>query len=129
MLLPLIISLYLASDTTVKDTMRTDTMREVTIYSPQGLPVKKAIDRSLKKKREGETHIPTVSDIINKLSPTLNDKILHPFAFNDRKREKRRKKRLLNLDHFEKLKTFNELLMDAYIEQMREDSIEKAKQQ
>jgi len=126
MLLPLLISLALATDTLQKDSMRTDTMREVVVYSPQGLPVNKALDRSLKRWKEGQVNIPSVGKMLEKLSPGINDKITHPFAIKDRKREKRRKQRLRSLEHFEQVKTFKDLLYEAYIQQMREDSIERA---
>jgi len=126
MLLPLLISLALATDTLQKDSMRTDTMREVVVYSPQGLPVNKALDRSLKRWKEGQVNIPSVGEMLEKLSPGINDKITHPFAIKDRKREKRRKQRLRSLEHFEQVKTFKDLLYEAYIQQMREDSIERA---
>lgn len=126
MLLPLLISLALATDTLQKDSMRTDTMREVVVYSPQGLPVNKALDRSLKRWKEGQVNIPTAGELLEKLSPGINDKITHPFAIKDRKREKRRKQRLRGLEHFDQVKTFKDLLYEAYIQQMREDSIERA---
>ena len=126
MLLPLLISLALATDTLQKDSMRTDTMREVVVYSPQGLPVNKALDRSLKRWKEGQVNIPSVGKMLEKLSPGINDKITHPFAIKDRKREKRRKQRLRSLEHFDQVKTFKDLLYEAYIQQMREDSIERA---
>ncbi len=126
MLLPLLISLALATDTLQKDSMRTDTMREVVVYSPQGLPVNKALDRSLKRWKEGQVNIPSVGKMLEKLSPGINDKITHPFAIKDRKREKRRKQRLRSLEHFDQVKTFKDLLYEAYIQQMQEDSIERA---
>ena len=126
MLLPLLISLALATDTLQKDSMRTDTMREVVVYSPQGLPVNKALDRSLKRWKEGRVNIPSVGKMLEKLSPGINDKITHPFAIKDRKREKSRKHRLRGLEHFDQVKTFKDLLYEAYIQQMREDSIERA---
>ena len=125
MLLPLLISLALATDTLQKDSMRTDTMREVVVYSPQGLPVNKALDRSLKRWKEGQVNIPSVGKMLEKLSPGINDKITHPFAIKDRKREKSRKQRLRGLEHFDQVKTFKDLLYEAYIQQMREDSIER----
>lgn len=125
MLLPLLISLALATDTLQKDSMRTDTMREVVVYSPQGLPVNKALDRSLKRWKEGRVNIPSLGKVLEKLSPGINDKITHPFAIKDRKREKSRKNRLRALEHFDQVKTFKDLLYEAYIQQMREDSIER----
>jgi len=126
MLLPLLISLALATDTLQKDSMRTDTMREVVVYSPQGLPVNKALDRSLKRWKEGRVNIPSLGKVLEKLSPGINDKITHPFAIKDRKREKSRKHRLRGLEHFDQVKTFKDLLYEAYIQQMQEDSIERA---
>ena len=126
MLLPLLISLALATDTLQKDSMRTDTMREVVVYSPQGLPVNKALDRSLKRWKEGRVNIPSLGKVLEKLSPGINDKITHPFAIKDRKREKSHKHRLRGLEHFDQVKTFKDLLYEAYIQQMREDSIERA---
>ena len=71
-------------------------------------------------------NIPSLGKVLEKLSPGINDKITHPFAIKDRKREKSRKQRLRGLEHFDQVKTFKDLLYEAYIQQMREDSIERA---
>ena len=71
-------------------------------------------------------NIPSLGKVLEKLSPGINDKITHPFAIKDRKRDKSRMKRLRGLEHFDQVKTFKDLLYEAYIQQMREDSIERA---
>ena len=108
-----------------QDSIRTDTLREVTVRPREKLPVEEAIDKSLQRQRG--IGVPTVGDILEKLSPGINDKITHPFAIKQRKKERRKKRSMKALDDFSKVKTFDELLREAYENQMRVDSLEQLK--
>ena len=106
------------------DSLRTDTLHEVTVRAGKHIPLPgMVVNPSLK----GEVvPPPSLGTILEKLSPGINDKITHPFAIKQRKKERRRKRSLKALDDFDKVKSFDELLHEAYLRQMREDSIEKA---
>ena len=69
---------------------------------------------------------PSLGTILEKLLPGINDKITHPFAIKQRKKERRKKRSLKALEDFDKVKTFDELLREAYRLQMREDSLQRA---
>lgn len=55
----------------------------------------------------------TLSDLVNKISPNLTDKIMHPFGFKERRRAKKRKKVQKILNDFDRTKTFDELVREA----------------
>ena len=65
----------------------------------------------------------SMGDVLERLSPGLNDKITHPFAFKQRKQERRHKRWMQRIDELDRVRTFDELLREAYIQQMYEDSI------
>ncbi|MBP5772388.1 MAG: hypothetical protein J6W75_13760 [Bacteroidaceae bacterium] len=113
------------ADSLAADSLRTDTLREVTVRPNSKLPVEEAIDRSIQQ-RFGGVKVPSLGEVLEKLLPGINDKITHPFAIKARRREKRRKRSLKSLEDYDKEKTFNELLRDAYRQQMLEDSLTKA---
>lgn len=108
-----------------QDSIRTDTLREVVVLPLRRLPIEGVIDEALKRKQQ--PHVPTVSDVLEKLSPGIMDKVMHPFAFKKRKRERRKRKQLETLEDYGKVKTFDEQLREAYEQQMREDSLENLK--
>ena len=88
----------------------TDTLREIVIFPDSLLPVERII-----RERQGQQKtikVPSVSDILNRISPTLNDKIMHPFAFKQRKHDRRRKKHQQVLEEYSRVKTFDELLRE-----------------
>ena len=85
------------------------------------LPIEDVLDESLK--RQQPPHVPTISEVLEKISPGLNDKIMYPFAVKERRREKRKKQYMKTLEDYSKVKTFNELLREAYEQQLREDSL------
>ena len=66
---------------------------------------------------------PKLGDILEKLSPGLNDKITHPFAIKARRRERRHAKAMKALEQLDRVKTLDELLREAYDRQMLEDSL------
>jgi len=91
---------------------RVDTLREVEVVAPGRISgLEDAIRQSLQ--RMGVPRSMSLGDVINKISPGLTDKILHPFAFKDRKREKKRKKVKKILEDFDNTKTFDELVREA----------------
>ena len=69
----------------------------------------------------------SLGDIIEKVAPGLQDKMLHPFAIKQRKSERRKKKMRQVLENYDRQKTFNELLDEAVKRQQMED--ERAKRE
>ena len=114
----------LRTDSAQADSLRTDTLHEVTVRAGKHIPLPGMVINPNKK--DEVIPPPSLGSILEKLSPGLNDKITHPFAIKQRKKERRRKRSLKALEEFDKIKTFDELLHEAYLQQMREDSIEKA---
>ncbi len=108
------------------DTFRIDTLREVMVKGDSILPVMEAIMKSLKAHPIPKSP-PNLGEILNKYAPGLQDRITHPFAIKDRKREKRKRKHKKILEDYEHIKTFNDLLREAYMQLQLEDSLEKAK--
>ena len=120
----LILSLQLdtirvASD--VRDSIPSDTLREVIVLPSRRLPIENVIDESLK--RYTQPSVPTFSDVLEKIKPGLNDIVTHPFAFKQRRREKRKRHALKLLEDYDRVRTFEELVREAYEQQMREDSL------
>ncbi|MBQ7443932.1 MAG: hypothetical protein IJS59_08745 [Bacteroidaceae bacterium] len=106
-------------------TVQGDTLREVIIDGDRELPIEEAVRRSI----GNEPRQMSLGDVLDRLSPGLNDKILHPFAFKQRQRERRRRRWLERIETIDKVPTFDELLREAYERQMREDSLARAAQQ
>lgn len=103
-------------DTLVADSVRTDTLKEVVVVGgePQ---VSKAIGRSIEAWKKSQPRVKSFGDVLEKLSPGLNDKITHPFAFKQRKMERKRKRTKKILEHYDRVKTFDELLRESIREQ------------
>ena len=106
----------------LSDSLRTDTLREVVIRPDTVLPVVKAIDEALQRNPVPRTM--SLADVLEKLSPGLNDKITHPFAFKQRQKERRHRRLVKVLEEYEHYKTFDDLLREAYERQMMEDSLQ-----
>lgn len=105
------------------DSLHVDTLREVTVRAGRHIPLPGMV---INPNKQGEVlPPPSLGSILEKLSPGLNDKITHPFAIKQRKKERRRKRSLKALDDFSRVKTFEELLYEIYERQMREDSLER----
>lgn len=115
----------LACDTLQHDSLHTDTLRELEVRPDSVLPVKRALEKTIGRSKGPRSM--SLGDVIEKLSPGLNDKITHPFAIKQRKSERRKKKLLKALEHYESTKTFNELLDEAVRRQQFED--ERAKRE
>ena len=94
-------------------TMRSevDTLREIVVRPDSSLRVTDAIDKSLKRKRQ--PHNMSLGDVLDKLSPGLQDKITHPFAVKDRKRDRKHKRDRQILKEYDSSKTPNDLLKEA----------------
>ncbi|MBE6253987.1 MAG: hypothetical protein E7105_00490 [Prevotella sp.] len=105
------------------DGIPTDTLREVIIIPDSLLPVDRVIRESLG--QEQVIKVPKVSDVLDRLSPGLSDKIMHPFAIKERKRERRMQRHLKVMEEYSRVKTFDELLRDAYEQQILEDSLQR----
>ena len=91
---------------------RIDTLKEVEIVAPGRISgLEDALRQSLER-MQGPS-VPSLSDVLNKISPGLMDKILHTFAIKDRRRAKRRKKVQKVLDDFNNTKTFDDLVREA----------------
>jgi len=82
-----------------------DTLRSVVI-TPKGLPIGKLNPFSF----DIMPSTPSLGDI---LGSSVADKIMHPFAFLQRKKERHRKKMAKILKQYDLTKTNNELLRDA----------------
>ncbi|MBQ0049361.1 MAG: hypothetical protein KBT12_03855 [Bacteroidales bacterium] len=70
-----------------------DTLREVTVRPDSGgirLPVSNAIRESLK--LQGWAQQNSLNGILQRHAPMLHDQIMHPFAFKERKRIRKKKK-------------------------------------
>ena len=103
----------------------TDTLKEVVVRPDSLLPVDRVLKETLKKYKQPS--VPTISDLLEKIKPGLNDIIMHPTAFKQRRKEKRTKRMLKTLNNYDRVRTFDELLREAYEQQMKEDSIARLK--
>lgn len=122
----LLLSFILLSDSLAvsaeqADSIRTDTLQEVTVLPLRRLPIEDALRESLD--RQENLHVPTLSEILEKNRPGLLDVIMHPFAFKQRKREKRNRQSMKVLEEYDRVRSFDELIREAYEKQMLEDSL------
>ena len=107
-----------------RDSVRTDTLREVEVRGDSVLRVNDAIRKAMERERQGRGGYPSVSDVIGSRA---TDKIMHPFAIKDRKREKKHARDAKILRQYEeamRVKTFEELLDEAIRQQAIEDGKE-----
>ncbi len=103
------------------DSLRTDTLKEVVVDGKRNgkLPVMDAID---KRELIQPRHLP-LGEILEKVAPELQDKMLHPFAVKQRKRERHKKKMRKVLEHYNEVKSFHDLLEEAVKRQEMEDEL------
>ena len=124
---PLLLSFVMMTDSLENrpqdDGIPTDTLREVIIIPDSLLPVDRVIRESLG--QEQVIKVPKVSDVLDRLSPGLTDKVMHPFAIKERKHERRMQRHLKVMEEYSRVKTFDELLRDAYERQILEDSLQR----
>ena len=106
------------------DSLRVDTLRQIEVQGDSVLRVNEAIRRAAERENNLRIGYPSVSDV---LGPRITDRIMHPFAIRDRKREKKHARDRKILEEYEQLnriKTFEELLDEAIREQAIEDGKE-----
>lgn len=106
------------------DTVRVDTLREVEVREDSVLRVNDAIRKAIGKENATRIGTMSVSDV---LGSRVTDKIMHPFAVKDRKREKKHARDRKILEEYEQIgrvKTFEELLDEAIRQQAIEDGKE-----
>jgi len=117
--------LFLTTDSIPDSTNqeRVDTLRQVIVKGETKSPLEKAIESSLKRKKQPKTM--GLGDVLEKVSPGLNDKILHPFAIKDRKRDRKHKRDKKILDEYDRIVTFEDLLNEAVQRQQLEDEAER----
>ena len=112
-------------DSVSRDTrMRVDTLRQVEVRADSQLRVNDAIRQTLERERAARIGTMSVSDVIGS---KLTDKIMHPFAFKERRREKKHARDRQILKEYEELgrvKSFEELLDEAIRKQAIEDGKE-----
>lgn len=108
----------------LRDTTHVDTLRQVEVRGDSVLRVNEAIRQSIGRENATRIGYPSVSDV---LGPRITDKIMHPFAVKDRKRDKkhaRDRKILQEYEEMNRVKTFEELLDEAIRKQAIEDGKE-----
>ena len=101
-----------------------DTLQEVEVRGDSILRVNEAIRQALGREQSTRIGYPSVSDV---LGARVTDKIMHPFAIKDRKRDKKHARDRKILEEYEQLtrvKTFEELLDEAIRKQAIEDGKE-----
>ena len=102
----------------------TDTLKEVQVVAPSSMAgLQDAIRQSME--RMGVPRTPNMGEVIDKISPGLTDKILHPFAFKDRKKARKHQRDKKILDEYDRIITFEDLLREAVAKQQLEDEAEK----
>jgi len=107
-----------------KDSVRVDTLRQVEVRADSTLRVNEALRQTLERERVARIGTKSVSDV---LGSKVTDVIMHPFAFKERKREKKHARDRKTLEEYEQLlrvKTFEELLDEAIRQQAIEDGKE-----
>ena len=106
---------------------RVDTLRQVEVRADSLLRINESLRQTIERERAARVGTLSASDL---LGSKLTDKILHPFAVKERRREKKHARDRKILDEYEKLervKTFEELLDEAVRQQAIEDGKEPPK--
>ena len=105
-----------------------DTLREVVVKADSVSRLHEAIQSTLAREKAKELHIPNLAEILEKLFPGINDKITHPFAIKERRRERKHKRDRKLLDAYDKVRTFDDLLLEAIERQKLEDARLRSKE-
>ena len=108
----------------MNDSVLVDTLRQVEVRGDSLLRVNEAIRQTIEREKAARVGTLSVSDVIGSRA---TDKILHPFAVKDRKRDKKHARDRKILEEYEQLgrvKTFEELLDEAIRKQAIEDGKE-----
>lgn len=110
---------------TVRDTfvVVNDTLQEIKVKAKKELPVADAIGKSLGNAPK-QPRSKGISDIIG---AKANDKIMYPFAWKERRKEKNKKRTQQTIKKLETAKSYEDELTEAINRQLREDSIAEAK--
>ena len=103
--------------------VKTDTLKEIEITAKKELRIMEVLEQTRKKQRK-QPGQKSISDVIGSKT---TDYIMHPFAIKDRKKERRQKKAQEALDKLDAAQTYEDELTNAINQQLREDSIAKAK--
>jgi len=106
------------------DSLRVDTLPQVEVRADSILRINEALRKTLEREKAARIGTKSVSDVIGSRA---TDKILHPFAVKDRKREKKHARDRKIMEEYETLgrvKTFEELLDEAIRQQAIEDGKE-----
>lgn len=106
---------------------RVDTLRQVEVLADSQLRVNNAIRMTLEREKAARVGALSVSDV---LGSKLTDKIMHPFAVKERRREKKHahdRRALEEYEQLDRVKTFEELLDEAIHQQAIEDGKELSK--
>lgn len=114
--------------TMANDTVLADTLIEVEVRADSSLRINEAIRQTMENERKARIGTKSVSDVIGSKA---TDKIMHPFAVKDRKRDKkhaRDRKILAEYEELLRVKTFEELLDEAIRQQDLEDAQKAAEQ-
>lgn len=101
----------------------TDTLGEVSVKADNSLRVVDAINKSL---NNGLTQ-PRQKSVSDILGSKATDYIMHPFAWRERKKEKKHKKDKEAILKLDAAKSYEDELTEAINRQLREDSIAAAK--
>ena len=71
-----------ARDSARRDSLRADTLREVVVRPDSVLPVVRVLEKTVGRSRGPRSM--SLGDVIEKVAPGLQDKMLHPFAIKQR---------------------------------------------
>ncbi len=118
----------LAFSAPMGDSLLVDTLRQIEVRGDSMLRVNNAIRQTIEREKAARIGTLNVSDVIG---GKVTDKIMHPFAIKDRKRDKkhaRDRKVLEEYEQMSRVKTFEELLDEAIRQQAIEDGKEPPKQ-
>lgn len=118
----------LAFSAPMGDSLLVDTLRQIEVRGDSMLRVNDAIRQTIEREKAARIGTLNVSDVIG---GKVTDKIMHPFAIKDRKRDKkhaRDRKVLEEYEQMSRVKTFEELLDEAIRQQAIEDGKEPPKQ-
>lgn len=103
----------------------TDTLGEVSVKADKSLRVVDAINKSL---NNGLTQ-PRQKSVSDILGSKATDYIMHPFAWRERKKEKKHKKDKEAILKLDAAKSYEDELTEAINRQLREDSIAAARKE
>lgn len=116
-----------AEDSIPQLTVEGDTLREVEIRPDSGLAVTKAIQESLG--RTSVIRTPGLGELLDKWAPGVQDYIMHPFGFKQRRKDKKRKKTQKLLRDYDRCTDPNAELIEALRREGLENVIHESEEQ